>query len=149
MIIRAYVRHLVAPIGTQIIGECKSVFICGNPIGGNLRHYVPTRSFGIIPGSYPPLCIDGIAPNYIRRGLRLPICMATLFRNYIRRGVLKLLCWRSSTEFIYIRHIVYTTSYTPTRRHLPLSYTTLLRSLSRPHTPILRSHSAINPYLHE
>lgn len=43
----------------------------------------------------------------------------------------------------------YTTSYTTTRRHLPFSYTILLRNLCRPHTAILRSHNAINPYLHE
>ena len=43
----------------------------------------------------------------------------------------------------------YTTSYTTTRRHLSLSYTILLRNPCRPHAVILRSHSAINPYLHE
>ena len=124
MIIRAYVRHLVAPIGTQFFGECKSVFICGILTGGlcpplciglfirnysrgYIRHYVQRLPFEFNPGIPYPLCIG--------RGIQILLCMATLFRIYIRRGVLKLLCWRSSTEFIYIRHVLIATTQRHTR----------------------------------
>src|SRR5699024_7335248 len=54
----------------------------------------------LFPGLCAPLCIGVLTPIYFRSGIRFPLCMATLFRIYFRRVVLKLLCWRSSIEFI-------------------------------------------------
>lgn len=83
MIIRAYVR--------QFVGVCKSVFIYGNLIGGYIRHYVPTRSFGFIPGVISANMYSGCPSNLIRGHLNHYVSEGGFGFYYV---------WRHCFEFI-------------------------------------------------